>query len=123
MENKLIIKGSEYNGELVGDSVYYLEGNNAMKYENGKITTVYKYKSPIGLDEYAVRNIKVYNENLLKYGLGSSSNAFFVANGKRVGEKDAQTLLERYDVKMKSGVVKVFYESDSQKQYIETYSE
>lgn len=118
---KKYVADTEYYGGVVGDTVYYLDGDNTMKYENGQKSLVYKYDAPKGIDEYAVRGIIAYNENLLKYGLGSSSNDFFVSNGKVVSSKEAQTLVDRYDVKMKDGKTKTFYGYEVKNQYIDLY--
>ena len=123
MENKFIDKTDDYIGDFVDGAIYYVIGNNAVKYENGKTSTIYEYDPPSEDDEYAVRGIIPYNKNLLRYSLGSGDNDFYVADGKRIGEKEAQTLMEKYEVTMKDGSVKTFYESDCDDLYIETYSE
>ena len=120
LEKTYISSGENFVG-IIGNAVFYLKGNTAMKYENGKKTEIYKYNAPDDSDEYSVRGLSVYNENLIEYHLGSMDNDFFVSDKKIISEKEAQTLVDRYDVEMKNGKIKTFYDYETEKQYIDKY--
>lgn len=106
------VEQTESEATIYNDSIYYLYDNTIIKYDDGKREKVYEYVPKNDDDEYAVRGFDIYKNDLFKYSLGSSDNDFFVKDGKRLTLEEAKNYMEKYEVTMKNGEKKTFYEDD-----------
>ena len=97
------------NGTIIkvkDNTVYYVNNNSAMKYEEGKKIVLYK-----NTDEYKIRSFEEYGNVLIIY---TRKDVYAVVDGKRVASiKEATKNVETgAKVQMKDGRVKTFNEID-----------